>query len=180
MFLWVFLQSDFEYHVNLVRNEESRGPKTWPKGTNCDKYTATMGTQLLAKIHVLDDKIRSINRQQNHPIDHLEECINFIGGSLDCIGKVVDELNDCIDAQGVQIKQLANMVNNLIGKTEKQANEIKVLKDNWEKHCKVINMLTAKVIPLEQCVEDVQRKAFPQVGGTLPNHCLFVDTSSSL
>jgi hypothetical protein len=37
-------------------------------------------------------------------------------------------------------------------------------KGNREEHHKVINTLTAKVIALEQCVEDVQRKAFPQVG----------------
>jgi hypothetical protein len=69
-----------------------------------------------------------------------------------------------IDAQDIQIKQLANMVNNLVGKTENQANEIKGLKCNWEEHRKVINTLTAKMIALEQCVEDVQKKAFPKVG----------------
>jgi hypothetical protein len=53
--------------------------------------------------------------------------------------------------------------------TEGQAKEIKLLKSNCEEHRRVINMLTAKVITMEQCVEDVQRKAFPQVGGTLPN-----------
>jgi uncharacterized coiled-coil protein SlyX len=121
------------------------------------------------KIHVLDNKIGRIDRQQNHPVDHLEECIDFIGDMSDCVGKVVDELNNCIDAQEVQIEQLANMVNDLIGKTKKQAKEIRVLKDNCEEHRKVINTLTIKIIALEQCVEDIQRKAFPQVGGMLPN-----------
>jgi predicted nucleic acid-binding Zn-ribbon protein len=65
--------------------------------------------------------------------------------------------------QVVQIEQLANMVNDLIGRTEKQAKEIKGLKDNREEHRKVINTLTTKVIVLEQCVEDIQRKVFPNV-----------------
>jgi septation ring formation regulator EzrA len=93
----------------------------------------------------------------------LDECINFVGEVSNRVGKVVDKLNSWIDVQDVQIKQLANMVNDLVGKTEKQHKEIKLLKDNWEDHRKVINMLTTKVIALEQCVEDVQRKAFPKV-----------------
>jgi hypothetical protein len=56
------------------------------------------------------------------------------------------------------------MVNNLVGKVEGQAKEIKTLKTNQEEHCWVINTLTAQVIALEECVEDVQKKAFPQVG----------------
>jgi septation ring formation regulator EzrA len=104
----------------------------------------------------------------------------FVGDVLDCVGRVIDKLNSYIDVQEVQIKQLANMVNNLVRKTEKQAKEIKVLKDNQEEHHKVINMLTTKVITLEQCMEDVQKKAFPQVGGMLPNCYLFVDMFSSL
>ena len=27
--------------MNLVRKEERRGPKTWPKGTNCDMHHLT-------------------------------------------------------------------------------------------------------------------------------------------
>jgi hypothetical protein len=68
-----------------------------------------------------------------------------------------------------------NMVNNLVRKVE-----VKSLKANREEHCKVINTLMVKVITLEQCVEDVQRKAFPQVVRTLPNCRLLVDTFSSL
>jgi hypothetical protein len=44
-----------------------------------------------------------------------------------------------------------------------QANEIKGLKHNQEEHCKVINNLTAKLIAVEECLEDVQKKAFPRV-----------------
>jgi hypothetical protein len=55
------------------------------------------------------------------------------------------------------------MVNNLVGKTEMQAKEIKGLKNNQEEQRKVINTLTTKVIALEQCVEDVQRKVFPNI-----------------
>jgi hypothetical protein len=62
------------------------------------------------------------------------------------------------------------MVNDLVGKMEKQAKDIKVLKDGWEEHRKVINNLTAKVIALEQYTKDIQKKVFPQVGGTLPNY----------
>jgi hypothetical protein len=65
--------------------------------------------------------------------------------------------------QCVQINQLADMVNDLVGRSEKQAVEIKNLKADRETHRKVINTLTAKVIALEECVEDVQKKAFPQV-----------------
>jgi hypothetical protein len=83
---------------------------------------------------------------------------------------VVDKLNSCIDAQEVQIKRLANMVNDLIRKTEGQAKAIKELRLDHESHHKVINTLTHKIIALEQCVEDVQKKVFPQVGGTWPNH----------
>jgi archaellum component FlaC len=161
----------------LFKPEQGEG-QMW--GQRNSKYATAIGTQLLVKIHVLDNKIGHVDCQQNHPTDCLEEHVNFIGDVLDRIGRVVDELNSHIDAQEVQIEQLANMVNDLVRKTEKQAKEIKVLKDNQEEHCKVIDTLTAKVIALEQCVEDVQRKACPQVGGTLPNYCLFVDASSSL
>jgi chromosome segregation ATPase len=127
------------------------------------KYTTTVGVQLLAKIHMLDNKIRRVDHQQNHPVDRLEEHLDFIGEASDHVGKVIDELNSHIDMQEVQIEQLANVVNNLVGKTKKQAKEIKGLKDNREEHHKVINTLTAKVFTLEQCVEDVQRKVFPNV-----------------
>jgi archaellum component FlaC len=149
-------------------------------GQRNSKYATAIGTQLLAKIHVLDNKIGLVGRQQSHPIDRLGERINFIGEALDCVGKVVDKLNSQIDVQEVQIEQLANLVNDLVGKTEGQAKEIKLLKNNCEEHHKVINTLTAKVIVLEQCMEDIQKKAFPQVGGTWPNCCQLADTSSFL
>ena len=78
-------------------------------------------------------------------------------------GKVVDKLNNLIDAQDVQIKQLANMVNDLVRKVENQANEIKGLKRNRKEHRKVINTLTTKLIAMEECLENVQKKAFPRV-----------------
>jgi hypothetical protein len=127
------------------------------------KYAAAVGTQLLAKIHILDSKVECVSRQQNHPIDHLDEHIDFVREASDCVGKVVDELNNRIDMQDVQIKQLANMVNDLVGKVENQANEIKGLKRNREGHRKVINNLTAKLIAMGGCLEDVQKKAFPRV-----------------
>ena len=65
----------------------------------------------------------------------------------------------------VQIDQLANMVNDLVGMVEGQAKEIKLLKSNQEDQRKVINLLTAKFIALEECIEDVQKKAFPKVSG---------------
>ena len=83
--------------------------------------------------------------------------------ATDFVGKVVDELNNHIDAQDIQIDQLANMVNDLIGKVESQIKEIKLLKSNQEDQRKVINHLTAKLIALEECVEDVQKKVFPKV-----------------
>ena len=37
------------------------------------------------------------------------------------------------------------------------------MKIGREEHCKVINWFTAKLIALEECVEDVQKKVFPKV-----------------
>jgi hypothetical protein len=130
-------------------------------GQRNSKFVAAMGIQL----HSLETQVRDVSCQQNHPVDHLNECIDFIGEAGDRVGSVVDELNNHINLQDVQIKQLATMVNDLIRKVEGQAKEIKNLKANQESHCKVINTMTAKVIALEQCVEDVQKKAFPKVRG---------------
>jgi uncharacterized coiled-coil protein SlyX len=117
----------------------------------------------LAKIHVLDNKIGQVDHQQNHPVDRLDERIDFVGEATNRVGKVVDELNSRIDCQDVQINQLANMVNDLVGKVEGQAKAIKSLKDSWEEQRKVINRMTAKVIALEQYTEDLQKKVFPKV-----------------
>jgi chromosome segregation ATPase len=98
-------------------------------------------------------------------LDRLEEHVDFVGDASDRVGRDIDELNSRIDAQDIQIDQLANMVNDLIRKVESQAKEIKDLKTSRGEHRQVIKTLTAKVITLEQCVEDVQKKVFPQVGG---------------
>ena len=129
------------------------------------KYAATVGTQLLAKIHVLHKKMVCLDQRQDHPINCLDERIDFVGNATDCVGGVNDELNSRIDAQDVQIEQLANMVNDLVGTIEGQAKEIKQLKSNQETQRKVLNTLTAKFIALEECVEDIQKKAFPKVRG---------------
>jgi methyl-accepting chemotaxis protein len=99
-------------------------------GQRNSKYAAAIGTQLLAKIHVLDNKIGHVDCTQNHPVDRLDEYIDFVREATDRVGKVVDELNSHIDIQDVQINQLANMVNDLVRKVEEQAKAIKVLKDN--------------------------------------------------
>jgi hypothetical protein len=49
---------------------------------------------------------------------------------------VVDDCNEQFDTQDIQIKQLANMVNDLMGKVEGQAKEIKQLKSNCQKTLK--------------------------------------------
>ena len=67
------------------------------------------------------------------------------------------------------------MVNDLVRKVEEQAKEIKTLKTNREEHCQVINTLTAKVITMEQCMEDVQKKAFPKVRAEFEHPFLLVD-----
>jgi uncharacterized coiled-coil protein SlyX len=144
----------------LFKPEKGEG-QMW--GQRNSKYAAAIGTQLLAKIHVLDDKIGRVDRTQNHPLDRLDDHLDFIGDASDRVGKVVDELNSCIDCQDVQINQLANMVNDLVGKVEGQAKMIKGLKDSREEQRKVINQMTAKVIALEQYTEDIQKKVFPQV-----------------
>ena len=139
------------------------------------KYATAVGIQLLAKVHVLSGKVDQLDRRQDHPIDCLDKHINFVGEVTDCVGKVVDELNNHIDAQDVQIDQLANMVNNLVRKVESQAKEIKALKTGMEEHRKVINWLTAKLIALEECVEDVQKNAFPKVRVEFEHPSSFVD-----
>jgi hypothetical protein len=113
----------------LFEPEQGEGQK-W--GQRESKYTAAIGIQLLAKIHMLDNKISRVDRQQNHPVNHLDERIDFIGDAADRVGKVVDELNSCVDVQDVQIQQLANMVNDLVRKVEEQAKAIKGLKDSRE------------------------------------------------
>jgi prefoldin subunit 5 len=128
-----------------------------------------LALSVLAKIHVLDNKIGRVDRQQNHPVDRLDKRIDFVREATDRVGKVVDELNSHIDCQDVQINQLANMVNDLVGKVGGQAKAIKSLKESREEQHKVINWMTAKVISLEQYTEDIQKKVFPQVGGKLPN-----------
>ena len=127
------------------------------------KYASAVGVQLLAKIHVLHEKMIRLDQRQDHPIDRLDERVDFVGEANDRVGRVVDELNSRIDAQDVQIKQLANMVNDLVGMVESQAKEIKQLRSNQETQRKVLNNLTAKFIALEECVEDIQRKVFPKV-----------------
>jgi hypothetical protein len=144
----------------LFEPEKGEG-QMW--GQRNSKYAAAIGTQLLAKIHVLDDKIGWVDRTQNHPLDRLDDRLDFIGDASDRVGKVVDELNSRIDCQDVQINQLANMVNDLVGKVEGQAKMIKGLKESREEQRKVINWMTAKVIVLEQYTEDIQKKVFPQV-----------------
>jgi hypothetical protein len=52
-------------------------------GQRNSKYAAAIGTQLLAKIHMLNNKIGRVDRQQNHPVDCLDECIDFIGEATD-------------------------------------------------------------------------------------------------
>jgi hypothetical protein len=150
----------------LFEPEQGEG-QMW--GQRNSKFAAAMGIQLLAKIHCLESQLGDVSCCQNHPVDMLGECIDFISEASDHVGRVVDELNGRIDAQEVQIEQLANVVNNLVGKTEGQAKKIKELQSDCKGHCKVINTLTHKIIALEQCVEEVQKKAFPQVGGKWPS-----------
>jgi hypothetical protein len=144
----------------LFEPEQGEG-QMW--GQRNSKYAAAVGTQLLAKVHCLESQLKDVSCLQNHPVDKLQEQTNFVGDAVDRVGRVVDELNERINLQDVQINQLADMVNDLVGRTEKQAVEIKNLKADREVHCKVINMMTAKVIALEEGLEDVQKKAFPQV-----------------
>jgi hypothetical protein len=144
----------------LFEPEQGEG-QMW--GQRNSKFAAVVGTQLLSKVHCLESQLRDISHLQNHPVDKLREQVDFIGDAANRVGRVVDKLNERINLQDIQIEQLANMVNDLIRKVEGQAKEIKNLKADKEVHHKVINTMTAKVIALEQCVEDVQKKAFPQV-----------------
>jgi hypothetical protein len=103
-------------------------------GQRNSKYATTIGVQLLSKIHCLELQLRDVGRLQNLPVDRCNKRIDFIGDAADRVGSVVDELNDWINLQDVQIKQLANMVNDLVGKVEGQAKEIKNLKADRESH----------------------------------------------
>ena len=73
-------------------------------GQHQAKYAAAVRTQLLAKIHILHYKVVHLDQCQDHPIDCLDEHINFVGEVTDRVGKVVNELNNHIDAQDVQIE----------------------------------------------------------------------------
>ena len=70
-------------------------------GQHQAKYAATVGTQLLAKIHMLHNKVVRLDQCQDHLIDCLDGHIDFVGEATNCIGKVVDELNNHIDVQDV-------------------------------------------------------------------------------
>ena len=87
-----------------------------------------------AMTHCLESQLRDVGCLQNHPVDRLQEQTNFIGDAVDRVGWVVDELNKWINLQDVQINQLADMVNDLVGKTEGQTQEIKDLQANREVH----------------------------------------------
>ena len=50
------------------------------------KYATTVGTQLLSKIHVLHEKVIRLDQRQDHPIDCLDECIDFAGDAADRVG----------------------------------------------------------------------------------------------
>jgi hypothetical protein len=117
----------------LFEPEQGEG-QMW--GQRNSKYAAVVGTQLLSKIHCLELQLRDIGHLQNHPVDKLQEQVDFIRDATDRVGRVVDELNNQINLQDVQIEQLANMVNNLVGKTQAQEKEIKNLKADRESHCK--------------------------------------------
>ena len=43
------------------------------------KYAAAVGTQLLAKIHMLHNKVVQLDQCQDHLIDRLDERIDFMG-----------------------------------------------------------------------------------------------------
>ena len=97
--------------------------------------------------------MENASQLQNHLVNCLSEQIDFVGEASDWVGSIADELNSCIDAQDIQINQLANMVNDLVGKVEGQAKQLKEERQCQEEHCKVINTLTAKLITMEQCVK---------------------------
>ena len=50
------------------------------------KYATMVGTQLLSKIHVLHEKVIHSDQRQDHPIDCLDECIDFAGDAADRVG----------------------------------------------------------------------------------------------
>ena len=94
-------------------------------GQTNSKFAAAVSVQLLAKIHLLSSKVEDASHIQNHLVNCPLEHIDFIGETSNRVGGVVDKLNSHIDAQDIQIDQLANMVNNLVGKVEGQAKQLK-------------------------------------------------------
>jgi hypothetical protein len=70
-------------------------------GQRNSKYTAAVGTQLLAKIHCLKSQLRDVSRLQNHPVDRLQEQTDLVGDAVDHVGRVVDESNERMNLQDV-------------------------------------------------------------------------------
>ena len=62
-------------------------------GQCSSKYMATVGTQLMTKIHLLLSKVEDTTCVQNYPVDCLSDCIDFIGEVSDRVGGFVDKLN---------------------------------------------------------------------------------------
>jgi hypothetical protein len=111
--------------------------------------------------HCLELQLRDVGCLQNHPVDRLQEQTNFIGDAVDRVGRVVDELNKWINLQDVQINQLADMVNDLVGKTEGQTQEIKDLQADREVHRKCQGHSAPRRL--------LQVKSYPRTTTSLPS-----------
>jgi hypothetical protein len=117
---WVSPECSFvEAHVRAVRllgcllecglfKPEKGEANMWMQRLVC--YTTVVGTNLLAKIHHLYLAIEGVALTQNHPLDKLAKCINFVGNHSNHISRKVDSLHKCIDEQDIQIDQLSTIV----------------------------------------------------------------------
>jgi hypothetical protein len=71
------------------------------------QYAAIIGINLLAQIHQLHSAIEGVGLVQNHSLDQLLECVNFISNHVDLVGKVMGAMSECITKQDMKITQLA-------------------------------------------------------------------------
>jgi hypothetical protein len=60
----------------------------WGQRSLC--YAATVRSHLLAKIHQVQSSIVEMDCKQNHPLDCLDECVDFMGEASDKLGRFIN------------------------------------------------------------------------------------------
>jgi archaellum component FlaC len=133
-------------HFDLEMDEQNK----WTQCLSC--YATIVRIPLWGQIHQLHLVVENIVLSQNHPLDQLSKCINFVGDHSYKIGKMVDGLHDHIEEQDIKINQLATMVSNLVGTVEAQK-ELEICKKAIEDQCQIINTMTTKYMQVNDHLE---------------------------